>query len=804
MNIGIVGSSPVPFVVGGIENLLWGLQSNFNQSTPHHVELIKLPSPEGSFWELLDSYERFFRLDVSHFDMVLTVKYPGWMIQHPNHVCYMAHRLRGLYDTYHFTGEPTTFHATQPDVKRVLEILEQPGGSNRDAIERLFAALHELRGRAASLPQDYFRFPGPFIRQIIHFLDDRAMSNGSVKRFLAISRTVADRAEYFPAQAPVTVAYPPSFLKKFPQGHYRYLFTASRLDSPKRIGLLIEAMRHVPHDIQLKIAGTGPMEAELRAMAGQDPRIEFLGFVNDDELADYYADALAVPYVPYQEDYGLITLEAMRCAKPVVTCCDSGGPNEFVVDHETGFSVTPNPQALAERLNYLIENPAEAERMGRIAADRVSSITWGSVIEALVPDAVSTPSASLDSVRSRPKIVVTTTFPVYPPQGGGQNRIYYLYKALARDYDIEIVSMAPAGEKAFKGEIAPNLTESRVPKSAAHQQAESEIERKTRIPVTDVAMPRLISMTPAYQETLRRALVDADLVIASHPYMLPVIEAVRGDIPLAYEAHNIEADLKGHVLSGTSIGRELAALTQQVEADACRLSKLIFTCSQEDAYRLEELYGETPAKRFVVPNGVEIASVPFMGPEERAKLQPPGSPPVVLFMGSWHPPNLEAAERIIEYARRVPHVAFILVGSHCMAFEGRRLPRNVALCGLVDDDMKAFLLHKATLAINPMTSGSGSNLKMLDYFAAGTPVLSTEFGARGLAVEAMREYYQAPEAEFPQAIQALLSDPALRSQLAAQARREAEARFDWQVLADILRVELGSLLAQESSLALPS
>ena len=61
-----------------------------------------------------------------------------------------------------------------------------------------------------------------------------------------------------------------------------------------------------------------------------DPRIQFLGFVRDRDVATHYQHALAVPFLPYDEDYGLITVEAMSAGKPVMTTTDAGGVNEFV------------------------------------------------------------------------------------------------------------------------------------------------------------------------------------------------------------------------------------------------------------------------------------------------------------------------------------------------------------------------------------------------------------------------------------------------------------------------------------------
>ena len=106
MNIAIIGPSPIPFTMGGMEYLLRGLENNISELSNHKVELIKLPTKEDNFWNIIDSYRQFYKLNLDHFDMVISTKYPAWMVKHNNHICYMAHRLRGLYDTYHFTKLP--------------------------------------------------------------------------------------------------------------------------------------------------------------------------------------------------------------------------------------------------------------------------------------------------------------------------------------------------------------------------------------------------------------------------------------------------------------------------------------------------------------------------------------------------------------------------------------------------------------------------------------------------------------------------------------------------------------------------
>ena len=81
----------------------------------------------------------------------------------------------------------------------------------------------------------------------------------------------------------------------------------------------------------------------LRDLAGRmaDGRLDqdVLSSLPDDELLDQYANALAVPFLPQDEDLGYITLEAQLSGKPVVTCTDSGGPTELVDDGVSGFIV---------------------------------------------------------------------------------------------------------------------------------------------------------------------------------------------------------------------------------------------------------------------------------------------------------------------------------------------------------------------------------------------------------------------------------------------------------------------------------
>ncbi|KAG1246464.1 hypothetical protein G6F68_014628 [Rhizopus microsporus] len=184
-------------------------------------------------------------------------------------------------------------------------------------------------------------------------------------------------------------------------------------------------MRQTKGETRLLIAGTGPQLSVLKQLAGEDARIEFVGYVGDEHLADYYRNALCVAFVPQDEDLGLITLEAMSSGKPVITTRDSGGPTEFVEDGVTGWSCEPTPSSRSAACNKAALDKNRTAEMGRVARDRIAGVAnWPNVASVLLGPVTSTQANSFvagsRSARVRKRIVVLSSFPVFPPRGGGQ------------------------------------------------------------------------------------------------------------------------------------------------------------------------------------------------------------------------------------------------------------------------------------------------------------------------------------------------------------------------------------------------
>ncbi|MBV9110974.1 MAG: glycosyltransferase [Gemmatimonadetes bacterium] len=154
----------------------------------------------------------------------------------------------------------------------------------------------------------------------------------------------------------------------------RIVFAAGRLVYYKGFEYLVRAMRGV--DGRLLIAGDGPLRGALERLAaelGLGDRVTLAGAVPD--LRPYYhaADVFALPSVARSEAFGIVQMEAMGCGLAVVnTALDTGVP--FVSpDGVTGITVPPaDPDALADALTRLLDDPALRARLGAAGRARVA------------------------------------------------------------------------------------------------------------------------------------------------------------------------------------------------------------------------------------------------------------------------------------------------------------------------------------------------------------------------------------------------------------------------------------------------
>lgn len=800
MKIAIVTPRPDDGVSGGAENLCISLRNYISMNSDHDCEIISIPVKEDNLPQLIKSYQNFTDLNLDEFDLVISTKYPSWMVSHRNHICYMLHPLRGLYDTYSLFNIPDKFEFKPPALAELKQFMDEcslnPKKDKSDLIE-FFSRLDKVRNQGNN--EDLETFPGPFARELIHFLDGYALSPNRTKKHLAISSAVANRENYFPKSVPVDVAYPAPLIENFScEAPQQYVFTVSRLDAPKRIDLIIKAFQKVPNKVDLFIAGDGPERTNLEKLALKDERIKLLGRIDDDELVQKYANALAVVYVPYEEDYGYITIEAMKSSKPVITCSDSGGPTEFVVNGENGFIVSPSEKAIAEKISYLCNSPEKAVEMGLKANLTVSNVDWKYTLNKLIedPEPDSNNSQISINLNEKPRMLVTTTYPIYPPRGGGQARIFNLYKNLANFYDIEILSLCPENETMQTMSLAPAITETKVPVTSEFSIHDQELSRKVDwIPTTDIASIEGYKLIPDYQSKLTSLIKQADVVVCSHPFL---IEALKEKINLSntrlwFEAHNVEYDLKKNLMPQTNSAETLLASVHESEKYCWTNAEIVFACTTNDIKRLEELYGKSEAIKIEVVNGVDCSSSNYLSVEEKRELKSNlgiNNKHTVLFMGSWHGPNISAAEYTVKLAAEFPDASFFIIGSCGLALKKRELPHNVIIFGELEDEEKRIVMSASDVAINPMKNGSGSNLKVLDYFANGVPVISTGFGMRGINAIPGKHFIEANLNSFPLELNSYFGLSERHQRTRKNARKLVEMNYDWNIIADRFKKEI--------------
>ncbi|MEA2302972.1 MAG: hypothetical protein QOH43_252 [Solirubrobacteraceae bacterium] len=391
----------------------------------------------------------------------------------------------------------------------------------------------------------------------------------------------------------------------------------------------------------------------------------------------------------------------------------------------------------------------------------------------------------------RPRVAAAATFPFFPPQGGGQLRVWHLYRQLARHADITVVCLTDYGKPAREREVAPGLFEWRVPMALAHDTEFWRLYRETGASMTDVSFPELHRLTPAYGEAVQRATAGADLLIACHPYTAPLLLDAAPGVPLWYEAQDMEWDLKGNTLPEHEIKQHYVDLTRATEATACDAAELVIACSDADAARFAEVYGVDDARLRVAPNGVEVAAVPVTTTQQRRATHDRLGMPVEqrgLFLASQHGPNNTAAFRLLDLARESPDLRFWIAGSVCDVLRDLEdVPDNAELFSILPDMHKDTLLAIADVMLNPVEEGSGTNLKTFEYLASGAPLVSTPKGLRGAEVPEGPAVVVADVDDFPAAMrQVAATDAGALDAHAAALRAAVARRYDWQAIVDRL------------------
>ena len=337
----------VPFVSGGAEMHAQGLCQALREAG-HEAEIVRVPFkwyPANTIPQQILAC-RLFDLTESmgtRIDRVIGLKFPAYLIPHPDKVLWILHQHRAAYDMWE---------------QHWGDLYGAPGGAEA--------------------------------REVIRSADTRLIPEA--RRVFANSRNVAGRLLRFNGIEATPLYHPPPFEDRYhsaPQGDY--LLMPSRFNGPKRQNLVVEALSHTRLPVRVVfIGGADSPDWAEEVMARADEiasgRAQWLGPVSEDRKIELLSAALGVLVPPLDEDYGYVALEAMLSSRAIITCTDSGGPLEFVEHERNGLVCAPELRALADAMDRLWADRMLARRLGEegLAQYRGLGLSWEHVVQCLL------------------------------------------------------------------------------------------------------------------------------------------------------------------------------------------------------------------------------------------------------------------------------------------------------------------------------------------------------------------------------------------------------------------------------------
>lgn len=392
-------------------------------------------------------------------------------------------------------------------------------------------------------------------------------------------------------------------------------------------------------------------------------------------------------------------------------------------------------------------------------------------------------------VKKKYKVLVLDMQPIDPPVGGGRLRLLGLYHNLGDNFITQYIGTYDwPGEKFRDHLLSDSLREVDIPLSDEHfTECRKWQERVGGKTIIDSTFPILAHLSKQYVDYTRSEVLKADVVIFSHPWVYPLVKDLLNKATqiIIYDSHNVEGYLRHTLLDDKGLGTEIVKEVVKTEFELCHIADVIFTCSLEDCELFNKLYSVPFIKMRIVPNGVFTEKIRPIPRDEKVSIKRQlelSEQKTAIFIGSNYPPNLEACNFIIkDLAPLLPEVTFVIAGGVGEGIDKKSIHgiRNVKITGSLTENQKVLYLGASDLAINPMFSGSGTNIKMFDFMAAGLPIVSTKIGARGISETDYAGIVISDILDFKSSIQIIINDDKKSKYLGNANRKLTEKNFSW-------------------------
>ena len=380
-------------------------------------------------------------------------------------------------------------------------------------------------------------------------------------------------------------------------------------------------------------------------------------------------------------------------------------------------------------------------------------------------------------IKTMEKILISTIHPLYPISHGGIVRVIEEAKFLSKNgfevhligdrtkkMDLEKVEKI-TGAKAYTFSMITYLTIGILSKLGSFT-------------LGWIYNPFIKQDIEKLVEKIRPDIIQSEFIHTA--YQVSKISK-KFDIPFVISEHNVE-----HIRlpeAGVASSRKMKSIERKIY----NLADCVITVSEKDKQELDKIGANSPIR--VVPNGVDYSRYQIRN-EVRDRMRQKygmGKDDIVLvFHGTLgYLPNITATKLLKYYifpklSKQHKNLKLLLIGP------GRSQNIGGKIIELPEIPFNEFPMHLSMgdIGVVPLTAGSGTRLKIIEYLALGIPTVSTKVGAEGLPVRGGEDIIIAKDAKdnFIEKTIKLLNDKQLRERLSEKGKKIVKEKLDWSVV----------------------
>ena len=398
------------------------------------------------------------------------------------------------------------------------------------------------------------------------------------------------------------------------------------------------------------------------------------------------------------------------------------------------------------------------------------------------------------------RIAAFNTFDITPGENGGEIRLLNLYSRLAQTDEVRFLSYDLRCKPPVRRQsVFPALQIVDTAVTDVDRWAFYQANERLGLYPHDVLCVDTYEFSANFLREIDKALAWAEVIVVVHPFLAPEIFSRCSTLHLkVFEALNVELRAKTAFFQPARdqrLAERMIEATRRCEAYALEVADIVLTVGDGDSQGFVEDYGVDPAKLRVVPNGVTVADYDAISSAAIAAFREEAGvadQDVGIFLGSAYGPNVDSYKLARKWLDEAGFNGHVFIVGRIIDVYDESWPAvgfTEHWFGFVDDATKHLLVASADFALQIVTSGGGTNLKLFDYMASGVPILANEFGRRGVDEDGWFISVDTP-ADIHRAVASRIWHSPAADEAARVARTIALRDFDWDSIANTYRTIL--------------